>query len=304
MRDRHRMAWYYSPRGLCASLLNKSSIFITADNCLRRTLRLLPDSREHRNSARHVLIQGAAGVGKRTLALHCWRIMQTPKRVLVTEKCHLLHSMTQLQHCLREARDGDLLLDNIDALPSHLYDELPALLAQSRAVRVIAITTQTTVPAAWRDFLLLSIPTLAERRGDAFALAKFLLRHRLQQDISPQLLCMALPKKNFASTRELYIFLVSLCFVAARLGKNKLDRAVINETLSFSDEEQFENYLTFLVGSSSLCELVDNYGLKGMCRLLERACISNALTATRHNLTLAGKLLRVPTTTLFNKIRF
>lgn len=303
MRKHHLMAWYYAPRGLCASLLNRSSLFITADNRLRRTLRLLPDSSEHCNSERHVLIQGDAGVGKRTLALHCWRIMQTPTRVLLTEKCHLLHSTTQLQHCLQEAQGGDLLLDNIDALPSHLYNELPALLAQSRAVRVIAIASQTVIPTALQDFLCISIPTLAERDGDVFALAKFLLQHRLQQDTNPQLLRTALKQRNFTSTRKLYIFLVNLCFVTARMGKDKFDRAVTNEALSFSDEEQFENYLTFLVGSSSLCQLVDDYGLKGMCRLLERACINNALTATRHNITLAGKMLRVPTTTLFNKTR-
>ena len=303
MRERHYMAWYYSPRGLCASLLNKSSIFVTADSCLRRILRLLPDSREHCNSARHVLIQGDVGVGKRTLALHCWRIMQAPKRILLTEKCHLMHSTAQLRQCLREARGGDLLLDNIDLLPSHLYDELPALLARCRAVRVIAITAQTTIPPALRDFLHIMIPTLDKRRGDVFALAKFLLQHRLQQDISSQLLHKVVNGKNFSRTSNLYIFLVNLCFVAARMGKNKLDRTIINEALSFSDEEQFENYLTFLAGSSSLCQLVDDYGLKGMCRLLERACISNALTATRHNVTLAGKMLRVPTTTLFNKTR-
>ena len=290
-------------RGLCASLLNKSSIFITTDNSLRRTLRSLPNDREHCHSERHVLIQGAAGVGKRTLALHCWRIMQAPKRVLLSEKCHLILSTAGLQQCLQEARGGDLLLDNIDTLPPHLYNELPAMLAQSCAVRVIAITTQTTTPAAWGDFLPISIPTLAQRQGDIFALAKFLLQHRLQQDISPRLLQLALNRKNFTTTRELYIFLVNLCFVAARLGNNKLDRTVINETLSFSDTEQFEHYLTFLAGSSSLYQLVDDYGLKGMCRLLERACISNALTATRNNVTLAGKLLRVPTTTLFNKKR-
>ena len=303
MRDRRYMAWYYSPRGLCASLLNKSSIFVTADSCVRRTLRLLPDSREHCNSERHVLIQGGAGVGKRTLALHCWRIMQAPQRVLLTEKCHLMHSTAQLRQCWREARGGDLLLDNIDMLPSHLYDELPALLARCRAVRVIAITAQTTPPRALRDFLHVSLPTLAERSGDVFALAKFLLKHRLQQDISAPLLRMVVNRKNFTRTSDLYIFLVNLCFVAARMGNHQLDRTIINEALSFSDEEQFENYLTFLAGSSSLCQLVDDYGLKGMCRLLERACISNALTATRHNVTLAGKMLRVPTTTLFNKTR-
>ena len=304
MRERHRMAWYYPPRGLCASLLDKSSVFITADGCLRRALRTLPDAREHCNSERHVLIQGAAGVGKRTLALHCWRIMQAPKRGLLTEKCHLMHSSARLRQCLQEARGGDLLLDNIDTLPSPLSDELPALLAKSRAVRVIAITEKITPPPALRNFLSISIPALAQRQSDIFALAKFLLQHRLQQDISSQLLNLALNRKNFTHTRELYIFLVNLCFVAARMGKNKLDRTIVNESLSFSDTEQFENYLTFIAGSSSLCQLVDDYGLKGMCRLLERACISNALTATRHNVTLAGKMLRVPTTTLFNKTRF
>jgi len=303
MSERHRMAGYYSPRGLCASLLSKSSVFITADRCLRHTLRTLPDAREHCNSERHVLIQGAAGVGKRTLALHCWRIMQAPKRELLTEKCHLMHSSAQLRQCLKEARGGDLLLDNIDTLPSPLSEALPALLARSRAVRVIATTEKITPLPALRNFLSIHIPTLAQRQSDIFALAKFLLR-RLQQDISSQLLNLALNSKNFTRTRELYIFLVNLCFVAARMGKNKLDRAIINESLSFSDTEQFENYLTFLAGSSSLCQLVDDYGLKGMCRLLERACISNALTATRHNVTLAGKMLRVPTTTLFNKTRF
>lgn len=303
MRERHRMAWYYPPRGLCASLLSKSSAFITADHCLRRTLRTLPDAREHCNSERHVLIQGAAGVGKRTLALHCWRIMQAPKRGLVTEKCHLMHSGAQLRQCLKEAHGGDLLLDNIDTLPPPLSEALPALLARSRAVRVIAITEKITPPPALRNFLPIHIPTLAQRQHDIFALAKFLL-HRLHQDISSHLLRLALNRKNFTHTSKLYIFLVNLCFVAARMGKNKLDRTIVNESLSFSDTEQFENYLTFLAGSSSLCQLVDDYGLKGVCRLLERACISNALTATRHNVTLAGKMLRMPTTTLFNKTHF
>ena len=301
MNERHFMAWYYTPRGLCASLLNKSSIFITADSCLRRTLCLLPDSHAHCNSERHVLMQGIAGVGKRTLALHCWRIMQARKRVLVTEKCHLMHSAAQLQQCLQEARGGDLLLANIDKLPSPVYDELPALLAHSSGVRVIATST-TTLPAL-RNFLTISIPTLAQRQGDTFALARFLLRHKLQQDISTSLLQSLLIRKFFVRSRDLYIFLVNLCFVAARLGKDRLDRDMVSEALSFSDEEQFENYVAFLAGSSSLSELVDNYGLKGMCRLLERACINNALTATRHNITLAGKMLQMPTTTLFNKMR-
>ena len=152
-------------------------------------------------------------------------------------------------HCLQEARGGDLLLDNIDMLPAHLYGELPALLAQSRAVRVIAITSQATPLPAVRDFLHVSIPALAQRRGDIFALAKFLLQHRLQQDISTLLLHTALNRRNFVRTSDLYMFLVNFCFVAARMGKNKLDRAIINEALSFSDKEQFENYLTFLVGS-------------------------------------------------------
>ncbi len=304
MRARHLSSWYYPPRGLCASLLNKSSIFITADSRLRRALQVLPDAREHCNSERHVLIQGAAGVGKRTLALHCWRIMQAPQRVLLTDKCRLIHSVVRLRQCLQEARGGDLLLDNIDTLPPHLGEELSVLLAKSRAVRVIAITEKSPPPPALRDFLPISIPPLAQRQGDTFALAKFLLQHRLQQDLSSQLLRLALQRKNFTSTRTLYVFLVNLCFVAARLGKNKLDRTVINESLSFSDTEQFENYLTFLAGSSSLCQLVDDYGLKDVCRLLERACISNALTATRNNVTLAGKMLRLPTTTLFNKTRF
>ncbi len=301
MRACYDTACSPSPRGLCASLLNKSSIFITADERLRRTLRLLPDAPEHCHSERHVLIQGAAGVGKRTLALHCWRMMQAP--VLLTEKCHLIHSSAQLRKCLREAHNGDLLLNDIDQLPPVLLAELPVLLAKNRPVRVVATTTQVTPLPALRNFLSLYVPPLAHRHGDTFALAKFLLRHRLQQDTSSRLLHTILQRRTFVRTNDLYIFLVSLCFVAARLGKNQLDHTVVSETLSLSDEEQFENYFTYLAGSSSLCELVADYGLKDTCQLLERVCISNALTATRHNITLAGKLLRVPTTTLFNKIR-
>ena len=301
MYEHQLVACYYAPRGLCASLLNKSNVFITTDSCLRRTLRLLPDAQEHCHSEHHVLIEGTAGVGKRTLALHCWRIMQAHKRVLVTEKCHLLHSSAQLRQCLQEACGGDLLLDNIDTLLPHLYEELLALLAQSSGVRVIA--TSTTPLPVLRNFLTISIPTLAQRQGDTFALARFLLRHKLQQDISASLLQLLLNRKFFVRSRELYIFLVNLCFIAARLGKSIIDRDIVSEALSFSDEEQFENYIAFLAGSSSLSELVDNYGLKGMCRLLERACINNALTASRHNITLAGKRLQMPTTTLFNKMR-
>ena len=130
-------------RGLCASLFGKSSFFVTADTQLRRVLRLLPNTRWHCNSERHVLIQGAAGVGKRTLALHCWRIMQSPARLLVTEKCHFIRSVAQLRQCLQDARGGDLLLDSIDRLSRHLYDLLLALITRSRAVRVIATTEKS-----------------------------------------------------------------------------------------------------------------------------------------------------------------
>ena len=295
--------WYDPPRGLCASLFSKSKIFITADRRLRRIINLLPDARYHCHSERHVLIQGKAGVGKRTLALHCWRIMQPPTRVLVSEKCHLLQHNLQLQHCLHKARGGDLLLDNINNLSPRLAVELSALLAHHRGVRVIALTEKTSMPPTLGNFLRINIPPLAQRHADVTPLALFLLRHRLQQQVDAYLVQYLMRRKKFSSTSELYIFLVNLCFVAARLGKHKLNRAIINATLAFSASEQLENYVTFLAGSSNLYQLVDEYGLKGLCRLLERACISNTLTATHHNVTLAGRVLGIPTSTLFNKVR-
>ena len=294
---------YRLPRGLCPSLLSKSKIFITNDRCLRRIINLLPDARYHCYSERHVLIQGMVGVGKRTLALHCWRIMQPPTRVLVSEKCHLLQHTLQLQRCLHKARGGDLLLDNINNLSPKLAVELPALLAHNRDVRVIALTEKTNVPRGLDDFLRINIPPLAQRPADVTPLALFLLRHRLQQQVDTHLVHYLVRRKKFVNTNELYIFLVNLCFVAARLGKHKLNRAIINTALSFSASEQLENYVTFLAGSSNLYQLVDAYGLKGLCRLLERACISNTLTATHHNMTLAGRVLGMPTSTLFNKVR-
>ena len=294
---------YHLPRGLCTSLLSKSKVFITTDRCLRRAINLLPDTHHHCHSERHVLIQGMAGVGKRTLALHCWRIMQPPTRVLVSEKCHLLQHTLQLQQCLRKARGGDLLLDNINNLPPRLSLELPALLAHNRGVRVIALTEKTSVPRALDNFLRINIPPLSQRPADVTPLALFLLSNRLQQQVDTHMVQYLVRRKKFVSTSELYIFLVNLCFVAARLGKHKLNRAIINDTLFFSASEQIENYVTFLAGSSNLYQLVDAYGLKGLCRLLERACISNTLTATHHNVTLAGRVLRMPTSTLFNKVR-
>ena len=167
---------------------------------------------------------------------------------------------------------------------------------------LLLLPKKANLPNGGRNFIHINIPPLAQRDADVVPLAVFLLKNKLQQRVDTRLLHLLVERKSFACTSELYVFLVNLCFVAAHMGKRELDHVVVNETLLLSDTELLENYVTFAAGSSGLYQLVADYGLRGVGRLLERACISNALATTRNNMTLAGGILRLPTTTLFNKL--
>lgn len=289
-----------NPRlGFCVSMLGKSRSFVTSDFGLKRAVRLLPDSACHINVGRHVLIKGNRGVGKRTLVFHCWQKLRRIRRPLIGERCQFIRKLAQLRRRVKEAEGGDLFLDNVGVLPTGLLASLPAIVEDTAEVRVIATCEKMEVLPD--GFLTIHVPGLAERPGDCRLLAAYLLMYNLRKTISSQLLDNLLAVREFVSTRDLYIFLVNMGFVSECMGLEKLNQAVLDEVLRYTDRDLLRNYFIFLTNRTGIYQMIDDYGLRNVSKLAEDACITSAMIEARCNQSFASRMLNVPSTTLSSK---
>lgn len=267
----------------------------------RKMREIVETARAAAGSPAHVLIIGAPGTGKTSLARWIYRQGQPGRPFVVLQVRELRDRLQDLALCLSEARGGTLLIEDIDlaspALQGALFDALDAETQQGEATRLICTSRRELRSLARQDLfrqdlyyrmtvLTLELPALDQRREDLPALARFMVEvsgilHgkpgcRMTEDAMDKLHSWAWP----GNIREL---------------ENVLERAM---TLAKSgvigaDQIQFEDTET---------RVPSDLGPGMSLSEVERRLILQTLELTAQNRTRAAQLLGISIRTLRNKL--
>ena len=281
---------YHDHLILCPSLLGKSTKFVTADSYLLRCLRILQET-----DCPHLMIRGNCGVGKKTLMLHSWRVRNL-SRPLVRSKGQFVSRKSQLDKLLIDADGGDLFIDSIDCLSAELREHL---VVASNNVRVIA-----TAPPNYQSsdcFLVIDVPPLQERCKDLPLIISY-LADRLGKKISVELASKLRRSNSPITTGKLYLLVVNLALLGDRLGQQTIDQIIVDEVLTYRDDELLQNYFVFFTARVGLPQLLDSLGLREVCRLSEHAYIHSSMVENGYNISRVSQALSVPLATLSRKV--
>ena len=285
---------YHVPDRLvfCPSLLGKSTNFVTTDSYLLRRLKILEETS---CSTSDLLIRGNCGVGKKTMVLHSWRVRNL-SRPLISGKGQFVRRKGQLDKLLADATGGDLFIDNIDCLSAELREYL---VVASNNVRVIG-----TAPKDYRAsdcFLVIDVPPLQERSKDLPLIIRY-LAERFGKKISDELASELSRSYSCSTTGKLYLLVVNLALLSDRLGKQTIDQIIVDEVLTYRDNELLQNYFVFFTARVGLPQLLDSHGLREVCRLSEHAYIHNSMVENDYNISRVSQALSVPLATLSRKV--
>lgn len=279
-------------RVLCPSLLGKSLEFVTTDRYLLRRLRLLEDAS---SAGANLLIRGSGGVGKKTLVLHSWRVGNS-SCPLIRAKGQFLNRRTQLDRLLTDADGGDLFVEKIDCLSVDLQKYL---FVASNNVRIIATADDGYQLTSSDCFSVIDVSPLPERPKDLPLIIGY-LAERFGKDISLELAGKL--GRCRLTTDQLYLLVVNLALLSDCLGNGTIDRAIVDEVLTYNDRELLQNYFIFFTARTGLPQLLDNHGLREVCRLSEHAYIHNSMVENGYNISRVSHALSVPLATLSRKI--
>lgn len=277
---------------LCPSLLGKSTRFITTDSYLLRRLRILEEAN---CAAPDLLIRGNCGVGKKTLVLHSWHVRKL-SRPLTRGKGQFIRRKSQIDRLLVDADGGDLFIDSIDCLSPELQEYL---FVASNNVRIVATASDGYQLNSRYCCLIIDVLPLQQRSKDVPLIVSYLVT-RLSKKISAELAGNL--SRYCTTTSKLYLLVVNLALLSDCLSTPTIDRAIIDEVLTYNDRKLLQNYFIFFTARIGLPQLLDSYGLREVCKLSERAYIHSSMVENGYNISRVSHALSVPLATLSRKI--
>ena len=265
-----------------------------------------------------VLIEGKPGVGKTLVARLIHKNGRRSKGALELVNCELTEE-TGLEAALERAKDGTLLLEDVDRLSPRCQSRLVRHLKESssgqRSVRIIATTSarlaELTAKGAFREDLYyrlnmfpIAVPTLAERREDLPLLAAHFLRVSSTRS--------GLSDRSFTSAAMVMLEAHSWPGNVSQL-KNAIQRAhALADGMPIDRAHLFGSSTGIQVspGVQTLATRVDERDddEPGEDDIIpfqdeEKRLLNRALRATRGNVRRAAQLLGIGRATLYRKIQ-
>ncbi|MFO1054218.1 MAG: sigma 54-interacting transcriptional regulator [Planctomycetota bacterium] len=265
-----------------------------------------------------VLIEGKPGVGKTLVARLIHKNGRRAKESLEIVNCELVDE-PMLEAALERAKDGTLLLEDVDRLAARCQSRLVRHLKESgngqRAVRIIATTSarlaELTAKGVFREDLYyrlnmfpISVPTLAERREDLPMLASHFLRMSSTRS--------GLPDRGFTPAAMIMIEAHPWPGNVSQL-KNAIQRAHALADGQPVDRVHLFGTSTGVQPPPGVQGLTDRMDERdddepGEDEILpfqdeEKRLLNRALRATRGNVRRAAQLLGIGRATLYRKIQ-
>ncbi len=279
--------------------LNFMAEFKTYDDEIKKFFRQISEEKHEKS---HVLIIGAKGSGRTTLAQTIWKKCCDIQRPFITLYCEDRVTKEDYLRFFTSAQGGDLLMKTAVSLSEGMIDYIQNL-SSLYFVRIIACSEENDSSKKFEKLYpkIISIKPLKERREDIKLIVSSIMEKHDSLQITSEALELLERIPWHGGVKEL-VNTISYCAKLA-LGGNftAISEPILEQALKL---ELIENYdeeaIQFVM--KSMLTTVKKVGLKDYISMFESLCIATMLKQCGGCSSHAAKLLKLHVNTLNSKM--
>lgn len=275
--------------------------FETTDDRLVIQIRKLVETFAQKQPKRVIAVAGPSGCGRLTFACHAWRLSRKRSLPVVIEADDL--RVTQLERRIRCLTSEDLVIvRNLERSSPELVCFLGALSPDPTGPYILCTySAPLPCPCPLNNFNHFEIQALRKRSADIWYLASTLAAKKSPLGFSP---CARQSLTEYCWPGEYPELANCVCYCLWQARYEGRSIVEAEDVASFIDAEQPPNYWIYAdLASSNFATLVEDKGLRGFMQEIEAFFIAAAMGKNQGNLSQAASALKLPVSTLSDRMR-